>query len=66
MKGRTSFPMMMTASCFWPPPVRWLSGLKTDRDLLIYILWQLGVATNQENGEIFCLTYSKERRRKPT
>ncbi len=31
---------------------------KTDRDLLIYIAWQLGVATNQEIGEKFGLTYS--------
>ncbi|MHC4459371.1 MAG: transposase [Planctomycetota bacterium] len=31
---------------------------KTDRDLLIYIAWQLGVATNQQIGEKFGLTYS--------
>ena len=31
---------------------------KADRDLLIYIAWQLGVATNQEIGEKFELTYS--------
>ena len=31
---------------------------KTDRDLLIYIAWKLGVATNQESGEKFGLTYS--------
>jgi len=31
---------------------------KADRDLLIYIAWQLGVATNQEIGEKFGLTYS--------
>jgi REP element-mobilizing transposase RayT len=31
---------------------------KTDRDMLIYIAWQLGVATNQEIGEKFGLTYS--------
>ena len=29
-----------------------------DRDLLIYIAWQLGVATNQQIGEKFGLTYS--------
>jgi len=29
-----------------------------DRDLLIYIAWQLGVATNQQIGERFGLTYS--------
>jgi len=28
-----------------------------DRDLLIYIAWQLGVATNQQIGEKFGLTY---------
>ena len=31
---------------------------KNDRDLLIYIAWQLGVATNQQIGERFGLTYS--------
>ena len=31
---------------------------KTDRDLLIYIGWRLGVATNQQIGERFGLTYS--------
>jgi chromosomal replication initiation ATPase DnaA len=31
---------------------------KADRDLLIYIVWQLGVATNPEIGEKFDLTYS--------
>jgi len=31
---------------------------KLDRDLLIYIAWQLGVATNQQIGEKFGLTYS--------
>jgi len=31
---------------------------KPDRDLLIYIAWQLGVATNQQIGEKFGLTYS--------
>ena len=31
---------------------------KADRDLLIYIAWQLGVATNQEVGEKFELTDS--------
>jgi REP element-mobilizing transposase RayT len=34
-----------------------------DRDLLIYIIWQLGVATNQEIGERFGLTYSAVSRR---
>jgi len=29
-----------------------------DRDLLIYIAWRLGVATNQQIGEKFGLTYS--------
>jgi putative transposase len=29
-----------------------------DRDLLIYIAWQLGVATNQQIGDKFGLTYS--------
>ena len=29
-----------------------------DRDLMIYIAWQLGVATNQQIGERFGLTYS--------
>jgi hypothetical protein len=33
-------------------------SVKADRDLLIYIFWQLGVATNQEIGEKFGLTYS--------
>lgn len=31
---------------------------KADRDLLIYIAWQSGVATNQEIGDIFGVTYS--------
>ena len=31
---------------------------KADRDLLIYIAWQLGVATNQQIGEQFVLIYS--------
>jgi hypothetical protein len=31
---------------------------KTDRDLLIYPVWQLGVATNPQIGEKFGLTYS--------
>jgi len=31
---------------------------KVDRDLLIYIVWQLGVATNQQIGEKFGITYS--------
>jgi chromosomal replication initiation ATPase DnaA len=33
-------------------------SVKADRDLLIYIAWQLGVATNQQIGEMFGLTYS--------
>ena len=33
-------------------------SVKTDRDLLIYITWQLGVATTQDNGEKCGLTYS--------
>ncbi len=33
-------------------------AFKADRDLLIYIAWQSGVATNQEIGEKFGLTYS--------
>jgi len=33
-------------------------SVKADRDLLIYIAWQLGVATNQEIGDKFGLTYS--------
>jgi REP element-mobilizing transposase RayT len=33
-------------------------SVKADRDLLIYIAWQLGVATNQQIGEKFGLTYS--------
>jgi chromosomal replication initiation ATPase DnaA len=32
--------------------------VKAHRDLLIYIAWQLGVATNQQIGEKFGLTYS--------
>ena len=32
--------------------------VKADRDLLIYIAWQLGIATNQEIGQKFGLTYS--------
>ena len=31
---------------------------KTDRDMLVYIAWQLGVATNQQIGDKFGLTYS--------
>jgi chromosomal replication initiation ATPase DnaA len=31
---------------------------KADRDLLIYIGWQLGVSTNQQIGDKFGLTYS--------
>ena len=33
-------------------------SVKADRDLLIYIAWQSGVATNQEIGEKFGMTYS--------
>ncbi len=33
-------------------------SVKADRHLLIYIAWQLGVATNQQIGEKFGLTYS--------
>jgi chromosomal replication initiation ATPase DnaA len=33
-------------------------SVKVDRDLLIYVSWQLGVATNQEIGEKFGLSYS--------
>jgi chromosomal replication initiation ATPase DnaA len=33
-------------------------SVKADRDLLIYIAWQLSVATNQQIGEKFGLTYS--------
>jgi hypothetical protein len=33
-------------------------SVKADRDLLIYIAWQSGVATNQQIGEKFGLTYS--------
>ena len=33
-------------------------SVKADRDLLIYIAWLTGVATNQEIGERFGLTYS--------
>jgi REP element-mobilizing transposase RayT len=33
-------------------------SVKADRDLLIYIAWQLGVTTNQEIGEKFGLSYS--------
>ena len=36
---------------------------KADRDLLIYLTWQLGVATNQQIGEKFGLTYSAVSRR---
>jgi hypothetical protein len=31
---------------------------KLNRDLLIYLLWQLGQQTNQQIGEKFGLTYS--------
>jgi len=33
-------------------------SVKADRDLLIYITWQLGVFTNQQIGEKFGLSYS--------
>jgi putative transposase len=33
-------------------------SVKVDRDLLIYVSWQLGVTTNQEIGEKFGLSYS--------
>ncbi len=33
-------------------------SVKADRDLLIYIAWQLGMVTNREIGEKFGLTYS--------
>jgi REP element-mobilizing transposase RayT len=33
-------------------------SVKIDRDLLIYIAWQLGVSTNQQVGERFGLSYS--------
>ena len=36
---------------------------KADRDLLIYIAYQLGVTTNKEIGEIFGLSYSAVSRR---
>lgn len=34
------------------------NSVKTDRDLLIYIAWKSGVATNQQIGDLFGLTYS--------
>jgi chromosomal replication initiation ATPase DnaA len=36
---------------------------KTHRDLLIYLIWQLGAATNQQIGEKFGSTYSAVSRR---
>ena len=33
-------------------------SVKAERDLLIYIAWQLGVATNQQIGEKFGLIHS--------
>jgi len=36
---------------------------KTNRDLLIYMLWQSGQLTNQKIGEKFGLTYSAVSRR---
>ncbi len=36
---------------------------KVDRDLLIYLIWLMGVATNQQIGEKFGLTYSAVSRR---
>jgi REP element-mobilizing transposase RayT len=38
--------------------VRMPGWAKTDRDILIYLVWQLGVATNPQIGEKFGLTYS--------
>ena len=38
--------------------VRVPSWAKTDRDLLIYLVWKLGVATNPQIGEKFGLTCS--------
>lgn len=41
-----------------------VSKLNTaNRDLMIYLVWQLGVANNQEIGEKFGLTYSAVIRR---
>ena len=38
-------------------------SVKADRGLLIYLAWQLGVATNQQIGEKFGLTYSARSQR---
>lgn len=38
--------------------IRFSKSVKADRDLLIYIAWQLGVAPNQHIGGKFDLTYS--------
>ncbi len=43
---------------FYRESTRIPKAFKADRDLLIYIAWQSGVATNQEIGEKFGLTYS--------
>ena len=44
--------------------VRRITGSqKTNRDLLIYLLWQTGMLTNSEIGERFGLTYSSITRR---
>jgi REP element-mobilizing transposase RayT len=37
---------------------RILEANKIDRDLLIYLIWRLGVVTNEQIGEKFGLTYS--------
>ncbi|UCE56733.1 MAG: hypothetical protein JSV31_15185 [Desulfobacterales bacterium] len=42
---------------------RILEANKIDRDLLIYLIWQLGVVTNERIGEKFGLTYSAVNRR---
>lgn len=36
---------------------------KDNRDLLIYLIWELGLLTNQEIGDLFGLTYSSVSRR---
>ena len=33
-------------------------SVKIERDLLIYVVWQMGIASNQEIGDQFGLTYS--------
>ena len=42
----------------WRDSTRISESAKTDRDMLIYIAWQLGIATNQQIGDKFGLTYS--------